>query len=64
METNERIEFAKQNGMSLAFVNWFFDEKKEQCGLAWSRHAAIMWEGWKAGEAHNNKAVLRSMGIK
>lgn len=61
---NERVEFAKQNDMSLAFVNWFFDEKKDQCGTAWFLSAAIMWEGWKAGEEHNNKAVLRSMGIK
>lgn len=61
METNERIEFAKQNGMSLAFVNWFFDEKRRLGGLDF---AEMMWEGWKAGEAHNNQAVLRSMGIK
>lgn len=60
METNERVEFAKQNGMSLAFVNWFFDEKNALGGLA---VATMMWEGWKAGESHTNKAVLKSMGI-
>ena len=61
MKSDERVEFAKRNGMSLAFVNWFFDEKDGIGGLA---GAALMWEGWKAGEAHNNKAILRSMGIK
>lgn len=61
MKPDERIEFAKQNGMSLAFVNWFFDEQKEQSGFI---AAEMMWKAWKAGEAHNNKAVLRSMGIK
>ncbi|MDI3149334.1 hypothetical protein [Serratia nevei] len=43
----ERQQFAEQNEMSLDFVNWFFDEKKESCGNAWFIMAAAMWEGWK-----------------
>lgn len=43
----ERQQFAEQNCMSMDFVNWFFDEKKEGCGNAWFIMAAAMWEGWK-----------------
>jgi hypothetical protein len=43
----ERQQLAEQNEMSLDFVNWFFDEKKESCGNAWFIMAAAMWEGWK-----------------
>ncbi|HGM6763651.1 TPA: DUF551 domain-containing protein [Serratia marcescens] len=45
--TTERQQFAAQNEMSMEFVNWFFDEKKEGCGNAWLIMAAAMWEGWK-----------------
>lgn len=45
--TTERQQFAEQNEMSMDFVNWFFDEKKEGCGNAWFIMAAAMWEGWK-----------------
>ncbi|MGP2988329.1 hypothetical protein ACTVLM_14485 [Serratia marcescens] len=47
--TTERQQFAEQNEMSMEFVNWFFDEKKESCGNAWFIMAAAMWEGWKVG---------------
>lgn len=46
--TTERQQFAEQNEMSMDFVNWFFDEKKDSCGNAWFIMAAAMWEGWKA----------------
>lgn len=45
--TTERQQFAEQNEMSMEFVNWFFDEKKDGCGNAWFIMAAAMWEGWK-----------------
>ncbi|HAT4984414.1 TPA: hypothetical protein I9786_002816 [Serratia marcescens] len=45
--TTERQQFAEQNEMSMDFVNWFFDEKKDGCGNAWFIMAAAMWEGWK-----------------
>lgn len=45
--TTERQQFAEQNEMSMEFVNWFFDEKKDCCGNAWFIMAAAMWEGWK-----------------
>ncbi|HGM5832569.1 TPA: DUF551 domain-containing protein [Serratia marcescens] len=49
--TTERQQFAEQNEMSMDFVNWFFDEKKDGCGNAWFIMAAAMWEGWK-GQAN------------
>ncbi|WP_193147553.1 hypothetical protein [Serratia marcescens] len=45
--TTERQQFAEQNEMSLEFVNWFFDEKKESFGNMWFLMAAALWEGWK-----------------
>ncbi|SMP80931.1 hypothetical protein SAMN02744783_04756 [Serratia sp. CC22-02] len=30
-QTTERQQFAEQNEMSMEFVNWFFDEKKDDC---------------------------------
>ncbi|WP_392738272.1 hypothetical protein AB3M75_16760 [Serratia ureilytica] len=53
--TTERQQFAEQNEMSMDFVNWFFDKKKEVCGNAWFIMAAAMWEGWK-GQAANREA--------
>lgn len=43
----DREQFAEQNEMSMDFVNWFFDKKKEACGNAWFIMAAAMWEGWE-----------------
>lgn len=54
-QTTERQQFAAQNEMSMEFVNWFFDEKKDGCGNAWFIMAAAMWEGWK-GQAANREA--------
>ncbi|HEJ7121078.1 hypothetical protein FHU12_3253 [Serratia marcescens] len=53
--TTERQQFAEQNEMSMDFVNWFFDKKKDGCGNAWFIMAAAMWEGWK-GQAANREA--------
>lgn len=43
----ERQKFAKENDMSMDFVNWFFDGPKNGCGNVWFMMAAAMWEGWK-----------------
>ncbi|ENY6785104.1 hypothetical protein ACF1CY_002568 [Providencia rettgeri] len=43
----EREQFAKDNAMSMDFVDWFFDHKKDSCGNVWFMMAAAMWEGWK-----------------
>ncbi|MEX9785638.1 MULTISPECIES: hypothetical protein [Enterobacterales] len=51
----EREQFAKDNGMSMDFVDWFFDHKKDSCGNVWFMMAAAMWEGWK-GLAANREA--------
>ncbi len=44
---DNRYEIAEQNGMSLEFADWFFDNKKDGCGNAWFVMIAAMWEGWK-----------------
>lgn len=49
--TIERQQFAEQNEMTMDFVNWFFDHKKEGCGNAWFIMAVAMWEGWKEAQA-------------
>ncbi|QIK11846.1 hypothetical protein G7090_16460 [Leclercia sp. 29361] len=48
---NEREQLAKDNGMTIEFVNWFFDNKKDGCGNVWFMMMAAMWEGWKVQEA-------------
>ena len=45
---NEIEKIAEQNGMSVEFASWFFNEKKAGCGNAWFIMMAAMWEGWKA----------------
>ena len=46
-----REEFAKEHGMTMEFVNWFFDKKAAGCGQVWFMMAAAMWEGWKESRA-------------
>lgn len=46
-----REQLAKDNGMTIEFVNWFFDNKKDGCGNAWFIMMAAMWEGWSGREA-------------
>ena len=48
---NQREKLASENGMTIEFVNWFFDHKKDGCGNAWFMMMAAMWEGWSAREA-------------
>ncbi|WP_436875832.1 hypothetical protein [Siccibacter turicensis] len=48
---NEREQLAEHNGMTIEFVNWFFDNKKDGCGNTWFIMMAAMWEGWSALEA-------------
>ncbi|HGK4675220.1 TPA: hypothetical protein ACJ2WV_004521 [Kluyvera georgiana] len=43
-----REQLAAENGMSVEYVNWFFDHKKEGCGNVWFMMMAAMWEGWQA----------------
>ncbi len=56
--TTERQQFAEQNEMSLEFVNWFFDEKKESFGNMWFLMAAALWEGWKGRANREVQPVL------
>lgn len=44
-------KLAKENGMTVEFVNWFFETKKDGCGNVWFMMMAAMWEGWKSQEA-------------
>ncbi|HGW3589815.1 TPA: hypothetical protein ACNH39_003291 [Serratia marcescens] len=55
--TTERQQFAEQNEMSLEFVNWFFDEKKESFGNMWFLMAAAMWEAWKGRDSREAQPV-------
>lgn len=45
---DERYELAERHGMSKEFIDWFFDNKKSDCGNLWFMTMAVMWEGWKA----------------
>lgn len=45
-----REQLAEENEMSIDFVNWFFNNKKDGCGNAWFMMMAVMWEGWKCNE--------------
>ncbi|MEN4247954.1 hypothetical protein P9A06_25555 [Serratia marcescens] len=56
--TTERQQFAAQNEMSMEFVNWFFDEKKESFGNMWFLMAAALWEGWKGRANREAQPVL------
>ncbi|MCS3423417.1 hypothetical protein M2403_002018 [Rahnella sp. BIGb0603] len=47
----DREAFAKEHGMTMEFVNWFFDKKAAGCGQVWFMMAAAMWEGWKESRA-------------
>ncbi|OJH82256.1 hypothetical protein [Serratia marcescens] len=58
MLTTERQQFAEQNEMSLDFVNWFFDEKKESFGNMWFLMAAALWEGWKGRANREAQPVI------
>ncbi|WP_373445723.1 hypothetical protein [Salmonella enterica] len=51
MTYENRKEIARENGMDIQFVNWFFDNKKEGCGNVWFLMMCAMWEGWKGREA-------------
>ncbi len=48
---SSREQLAKENGMTIEFVNWFFDNKKDGCGNARFIMMAAMWEGWSGREA-------------
>lgn len=48
---SSREQLAKDNGMTIEFVNWFFDNKKDGCGNVWFMMMAAMWEGWSGREA-------------
>lgn len=45
---DNRYELAERHGMSKEFIDWFFDNKKSDCGNLWFMTMAVMWEGWKA----------------
>ncbi|QCJ72222.1 hypothetical protein C9446_20695 (plasmid) [Providencia heimbachae] len=59
----EREQFAQENGMSMDFVNWFFDHKKEGCGNVWFMMAAAMWEGWKGLASQEPKPLQVTDGM-
>lgn len=52
----DRQAFAVEHGMTIDFVNWFFDHKKNGCGNSWFIMSSAMWEGWKAALASQQPA--------
>jgi len=61
---NNREQLAKDNGMTIEFVNWFFDNKKDGCGTAWFMMMAAMWEGWKAQEENGTALAAENARLK
>ncbi|UYU05055.1 DUF551 domain-containing protein [Serratia marcescens] len=61
--TTERQQFAEQNEMSMEFVNWFFDEKKESFGNMWFLMAAAMWEAWKGRDSREAQPLITDEAI-
>lgn len=61
---NEREQLAKDNGMTIEFVNWFFDNKKDGCGNVWFMMMAAMWEGWSGREAKCAALAAETHGFK
>lgn len=57
-------KLAKENGMTVEFVNWFFETKKDGCGNAWFMMMAAMWEGWKSQEARCRALAAENAGLK
>ncbi|MXF49631.1 hypothetical protein GR294_24375, partial [Raoultella sp. Lac2] len=50
-------QIAEQNGMTVEFVTWFFNEKKSACGEHWFLALGAMWEGWKGRSAESTAAL-------
>lgn len=64
MSNSERESLAKEHGMTVEFVDWFFDTKKEGCGNVWFMMMAAMWEGWKEQEARGAALAAENAGLK
>ncbi|KAA0473363.1 hypothetical protein [Klebsiella variicola] len=61
---NEIEQLAQQNKMSIEFVTWFFNEKKETCGNVWFMMMAAMWEGWKGRSIEMDKLAAENAALK
>ncbi|HBP8940691.1 TPA: hypothetical protein L6704_004899, partial [Escherichia coli] len=61
---NEIEQIAQQNKMSIEFVSWFFNEKKETCGNVWFMMMAAMWEGWKGRSIEMDKLAAENVAMK
>lgn len=61
---NEIEQLAQQNDMSIEFVTWFFNEKKETCGNVWFMMMAAMWEGWKGRSIEMDKLAAENAALK
>lgn len=46
-KVDDRYEIAEQHGMSIEFIDWFWENKKASSGSVWFITMAMMWEGWK-----------------
>lgn len=61
---NEIEQIAQQNKMSIEFVSWFFNEKKETCGNVRFMMMAAMWEGWKGSSIEMDKLAAENVEAK
>ncbi len=61
---NEVEQIAQQNDMSIEFVTWFFNEKKETSGNVWFMMMAAMWEGWKGRSIEMDKLAAENVELK
>lgn len=63
-----REQLAKDNGMTIEFVNWFFENKKDGCGNVWFMMMAAMWEGYQAAvasmQSERDQLAADSVAIK
>lgn len=61
---DDRYELAERHDMSKEFIDWFFDNKKSDCGNVWLIAMAAMWEGWKASREELVMQLPKAISIE
>ena len=62
-KVDDRYEIAKQHGMSIEFIDWFWENKKASLGSVWFITMTAMWEGWKASREQLIVELPKHIGI-
>lgn len=60
---DDRYEIAKQHGMSIEFIDWFWEKKKASLGSVWFITMGAMWEGWKGSREQLIVELPKHAGI-